>query len=50
MASYCHSRDADKAVINGNATASIVIQRPGGCYFKQMPDKQSVEERISSLH
>ena len=50
MASYCHSRDVDKAVINGNATASIVIQRPGGCYFKRMPDKQSVEERISSLH
>lgn len=47
MASYSRDRDIAKAVINGNATASIVIQRPGGCYFSRMPSRECVEARIA---
>ncbi len=48
MASYVKYHDIKKAVINGNATASLVIQRSGGCTFGRMPSKDKVERRITT--
>ncbi len=45
MASYVKERDMAKAAINGNATASLVIQKSGGCTFGRMPSAQRVQER-----
>lgn len=46
MASYIDHRDIEAAVINGNATASLVIQRSGGCTFNRMPSRERIEKRI----
>lgn len=48
MASYISDQDIRKAAINGNATASLVIQQTGGCVFKRMPTRERVENRIST--
>lgn len=45
MVSYVKNRDMRAAVVNGNTTASLVIQRSGGCTFDRMPNKERVEER-----
>ena len=47
MASYSQYQDVPKAVLNGNATASIVIQRPGGCFFDRMPTADRVAARAA---
>lgn len=47
MVSYVKDQNIKKAVINGNATASLVIQRSGGCTFDRMPNKTKVKKRIS---
>jgi sugar/nucleoside kinase (ribokinase family) len=47
MASYVQHQDIDRAVKNGNATASLVIQRSGGCTFSRMPSKERIEKRLS---
>jgi len=48
MASYVQYHDIEKAAINGNATASLVIQRSGGCTFDRMPSREKVEHRIAT--
>lgn len=45
MASYVKEQDMAKAALNGNATASLVIQKSGGCTFNRMPSTQRVQER-----
>lgn len=47
MASYSQYQDIPKAVLNGNATASIVIQRPGGCFYDRMPKADRVAARAA---
>lgn len=46
MASYMQDQDIRKAILNGNATASLVIQRSGGCTYDRMPSKERVKERL----
>lgn len=46
MASYMQNQDIEKSVLNGNATASLVIQRSGGCTFDRMPPKEQVQKRL----
>ncbi len=46
MASYSEFSDIEKAIVNGNSTASLVIEKTGGCTFSRMPDKSEVEARI----
>ena len=46
MASYMQEQDIRKAILNGNATASLVIQRSGGCTYDRMPSKERVQERL----
>jgi sugar/nucleoside kinase (ribokinase family) len=48
MASYVRYQDLDKAIHNGNATASLVIQRSGGCRVSRMPSKERVERRLAT--
>ena len=48
MASYVKERDMYKAARNGNATASLVIQKSGGCTFGRMPEAKRVRERIET--
>jgi sugar/nucleoside kinase (ribokinase family) len=48
MVSFTKNRDIRAAVENGNATASLVIQRSGGCTLDRMPTKEKVEQRIKS--
>ena len=48
MASYITNQDIAKSAVNGNATASLVIQQTGGCTFKRMPSGDRVETRIST--
>lgn len=45
MASYILDKDISKAVLNGNATASLVIQKTGGCTFDRMPSAEMVQKR-----
>lgn len=45
MASYIVNKDISEAVLNGNATASLVIQRTGGCVFDRMPSSEKVQKR-----
>jgi sugar/nucleoside kinase (ribokinase family) len=46
MVSYVKKQDILTAVRTGNATASLVIQRSGGCTFRRMPSRERVECRI----
>lgn len=48
MASYVQYQDIDRAVQNGNATASLVIQRSGGCTFNRMPSKERIYKRLTT--
>lgn len=48
MASYVRYQDLDKAIHNGNATASLVIQRSGGCRVSRMPSKERVQRRLTT--
>lgn len=48
MASYVKEQNMEKAARNGNATASLVIQKSGGCTFGRMPSKERVERRIKT--
>lgn len=49
MASYVKEQDMLKAAINGNATASLVIQRTGGCVYDRMPKPEKVQARIDGV-
>lgn len=46
MSSYIENQDMGKAAVNGNATASLVIQKSGGCTFSRMPSGERVKRRI----
>ena len=48
MSSYIVHQNMRKAVINGNATASLVIQKSGGCTLKRMPSSERVRRRIET--
>ena len=48
MASYVKEQDMYKAALNGNATASLVIQRSGGCTYGRMPSREKVQMRIAT--
>lgn len=48
MVSYIQDRDLGQAVLHGNATASLVIQRSGGSTFSRMPSIERVERRIKT--
>ena len=48
MASYVKEQDMYKAALNGNATASLVIQRSGGCTYGRMPSKEKEQLRIAT--
>lgn len=48
MVSFVKEKDIAKAVQNGNATASLVIQRSGGCTFGRMPCAARVQQRITT--
>lgn len=48
MASYVKEQDMRKAALNGNATASLVIQKSGGCTFRRMPSRERVDRRIAT--
>lgn len=50
MASYIVDQDIHKAAINGNATASLVIQKTGGCTFSRMPSSEAVQSRICEMY
>ena len=45
MASYIVHRSIPEAALNGNATASLVIQRTGGCTYDRMPSSEKVQRR-----
>lgn len=47
MAAYVKEQDMYKAALNGNATASLVIQKTGGCTFDRMPSAEQVRQRIA---
>ncbi len=47
MVSYVKYQDIKKAVENGNATASLVIQKSGGCTFDRMPNSEKVARRVA---
>ena len=47
MVSYLKNQDMWEAVCNGNTTASLVIQKSGGCTLDRMPDSEKVERRKS---
>jgi len=49
MVSYSEFSDIEKAIVNGNATASLVIEKTGGCTFSRMPDKNKVKARIKGI-
>lgn len=48
MSSYIEHQDMKRAAINGNATASLVIQKSGGCTFGRMPSSERVRRRIQT--
>jgi len=48
MASYIQHRDIEAAMVNGNCTASLVIQRSGGCTFGRMPTRERIARRIAT--
>jgi sugar/nucleoside kinase (ribokinase family) len=48
MASYLRHRDIDAAMVNGNCTASLMIQRSGGCTFGRMPTTERIARRIGT--
>lgn len=48
MASYITFRDIPEAALNGNATASLVIQKTGGCTLNRMPVSEMVQKRRAS--
>ncbi len=47
MASLSSGRDIRDAVVFGNAVASLVIEKTGGCVRARMPGPQQVAERIN---
>jgi sugar/nucleoside kinase (ribokinase family) len=47
MASLSSGRDIHDAVVFGNAVASLVIEKTGGCVWARMPGPQQVAERIN---
>jgi sugar/nucleoside kinase (ribokinase family) len=48
MAYYQETQDIDPAVRFGSATASLVIEKTGGCIAKRMPDRIQVNGRFSN--
>ncbi len=48
MASYIQNGDINAAMANGNCTASLVIQRSGGCTFKRMPTRERIARRAAT--
>lgn len=46
MASFCKSIDIERAIVFGNAVASLVIEKTGGCVMERMPSLHDVEDRI----
>lgn len=47
MASYSKKADIEEAVVFGNAVASLVIEKTGGCIPARMPSIHDVNDRIS---
>jgi hypothetical protein len=48
MASFILNRDLNSAMTNGNCTASLMIQRSGGCTFKRMPARERIARRVAT--
>jgi len=49
MASISKNDDIKKAIIFGNAVASLVVEKTGGCIKERMPSLKEVENRISQI-
>jgi sugar/nucleoside kinase (ribokinase family) len=49
MVSLSQGRDIRDAVVFGNAVASLVIEKTGGCVWERMPSLEKVRNRIKSL-
>lgn len=49
MVSLSQGRDIRDAVVFGNAVASLVIEKTGGCVWERMPSLEQVRSRIESL-
>ena len=49
VSSYSEKRDIFEAVMYGNAVASLVIERTGGCILSRMPSNDKVMKRIKGL-
>lgn len=47
MASLCHNPDIERAIEFGNAVASLVIEKTGGCIKARMPSLDDVKKRIN---
>ena len=48
MASLSKNQDIESAIVFGNAVASLVIEKTGGCIKERMPSLSDVEKRIQS--
>lgn len=46
MASLSRNSDIERAIVFGNAVASLVIEKTGGCIKERMPSLDDVEKRI----
>lgn len=47
IAALCAGAEIEDAVRFGNATASLVVEGPGGCIAARMPSRQMILERIN---
>ncbi|MDD5017798.1 MAG: carbohydrate kinase family protein [Eubacteriales bacterium] len=50
MASLSQEPDINKAIIYGNAVASLVIEKTRGCIKERMPSFNDVENRINQIY
>lgn len=49
IAALCDNADIADAVRFGNATASLVVEGPGGCVAARMPDRNQIFDRIGQV-
>jgi len=49
MVSLSQGKDIRDAVVFGNAVASLVIEKTGGCVWERMPSLEQVKRRIETL-
>lgn len=47
MARFAAGAPMDECVLNGNATASLVVEKTGGCIFSRMPDREKIDSRLA---